>query len=153
MKDRESIFEEILTQFLRVVNKINRFDDIPQDYGIDESITPATIHTIEAVGKNEGINVTQLAEKLGVTKGAVSQMVGRLTRRGFLVKRKKADQEKEMVLSLTDKGRLAFNRHEDYHRGLYREFMNTLSDIDEGQVEILKRVLDTLESHIDTHIK
>jgi DNA-binding MarR family transcriptional regulator len=97
--------------------------------------------------------VTKLAEILGVTKGAVSQKVGRLTKKGILLKNKKINQDKEVALSLTEKGWLAFNRHENSHRNLYREFMDDLSGITDDQIDTFKRILDVLEGHLDSHIK
>ena len=84
----EKILGEIMEQFIRIVNKFNRFEKVPMDFGVEEMLYPSEIHTIEAIGNNSRINVSQLAELLGITKGAVSQMINKLVRKQFVKKTK-----------------------------------------------------------------
>lgn len=152
MEDMERMFDDILIQFIRVANKLVQFENSPStDYGVSEPITQAAIHTLEAVGKNNGINVTELAKKLGITKGAVSQMISRLIKRGLVSKNRLADNEKEVAINLTEKGWEVFNRHEEIHEGVFKEFMKNLGDFGDLEVNALKKVLDTLEGHLDMH--
>ena len=72
------------------------------------------IHTVQAIGKSAGINVTQLAERMGVTKGAVSQMVSRLVEKGMVQKARAQDNAKEVCLNLTELGRVGFHNHERF---------------------------------------
>lgn len=151
MEDRKALFDDILMRFMRVAKKFIQFENSLTDYGIDEPITQAAIHTLEAVGKNEGINVTELAKRLGITKGAVSQMIGRLIRKGLVSKNRLADNEKEVMLNLTEKGWQVFNCHQDIHKEVFKEFMSNLGDFGDLEVNALRRILDTLEKHLDTH--
>ena len=84
------------------------------DFGVDRMLYPSEIHTIEAIGKNFRINVTQLAELQGITKGAVSQMVYKLVRKKFVKKIKFPRSGKEVFLELTPEGKKAFKGHEKF---------------------------------------
>ncbi|EFK05222.1 transcriptional regulator, MarR family [delta proteobacterium NaphS2] len=79
-------FQELREAFIRIVAKYRILEKRPQDYGIGEVLHPSEIHTIEMIGKNPGINVTGLAGRLGVTKGAVSQLIKKLENKGLVSK-------------------------------------------------------------------
>ncbi len=85
------------------------------DFGTGIRLYRSETHTIEAIGKNPGINVTRLAEKMGVTKGAISQMLTRLARKKLVIRRPMPGNAKEVTAELTDMGRIAFENHEKLH--------------------------------------
>ena len=106
--------EELLTLLGRVVARLSAMQQTPRGYGTGVPLYGSEIHTIQAIGKNAGINVTQLAEKMGVTKGAVSQMVTRLVEKGMVKKAHAQDNAKEVVLGLTELGRIGYRNHERF---------------------------------------
>ena len=63
------------------------------------------------IGRNNKINVTELAEYLGITKGAVSQMVDKLIKKGMVNKEMVSDTENEVALELTEKGKIVCKGH------------------------------------------
>ena len=70
---------------LRVVTKLSDIDGKTRNYGTDQPLFNAEIHMIKSIKENEGIHVTGLADMLGVTKGAVSQIIQKLERKGMIV--------------------------------------------------------------------
>ena len=106
--------EELLTLLDRVVAKLTAIQQAPRQYGTGVSLHGSEIHTIQAIGKNPGINVTQLSEKMRVTKGAVSQMVSRLVEKGMVLKQPARDSAKEVALGLTELGRTGYRNHEEF---------------------------------------
>ena len=63
----EEILAEIMTQFVRVVNKFNRFERIPMDFGIEEKLFPSEIHTIEAIGRKPvNLKMREVAQQIGM---------------------------------------------------------------------------------------
>lgn len=114
MKSARRKFEELLTVLDRVVAKLSAVQQAPRQYGTGVPLYGSEIHTIQAIGKSTGINVTQLAEKMGVTKGAVSQMVSKLVEKGMVQKAHAQDNAKEVVLDLTELGRIGFRNHERF---------------------------------------
>ena len=103
--------EELLTLLNQLVAKLAAIQQAPREYGTGVPLHGSEIHTIQAIGKSAGINVTQLAEKMGVTKGAVSQMVSRLVGKGMVQKEPARDNAKEVVLELTKLGWIGFRNH------------------------------------------
>ena len=147
----EKILAEIMEQLVRVINRFNRFEKVPMDFGVEEMLFPSEIHTIEAVGKNHWINVTQLAETLGITKGAASQMISKLTRRDFVTKIKIPRSEKETFLELTPKGQKAFEGHEKFHRDIYQDFRRYVANISAKDFKKFKEILTKIELHLDLY--
>ena len=147
----EKILAEIMEQFVRVVNKFNRFEKVPMDFGVEEKLFPSEIHTVEAIGKNHRINVTQLSETLGVTKGAVSQMLNKLVQKQFVKKVKFPRSEKETFLELTPKGRKAFDGHEKFHRDMYLDFLKYAENISHKDLRKFKEIFTKIEYHLDLY--
>jgi DNA-binding MarR family transcriptional regulator len=147
----EKILAEIMEQFVRIVNKFNQFEKVPMDFGVEEMLYPSEIHTIEAIGKNFRINVTQLAELLGITKGAVSQMVNRLVRKKFVKRIKFPPSEKETFLELTPKGRKAFEGHEKFHHDMYLDFLKYTENISNKDFRKFKDIFTKIEHHLDLY--
>ena len=113
---------------------------------------PSEIHTVDAIGNNDGINVTTLAARLGVTKGAVSQMVAKLKKRGLVNKLKSVDNERDVILTLTAKGRRAYEAHKRYHLELYRDFLKQIDDVTLKEIELFAVLMGKLERYLERHL-
>jgi DNA-binding MarR family transcriptional regulator len=153
MKDKETTVRDLIVQFYRVINKFNELDKSPYDFGIGETLRPSEIHTIQAIGNNNGINVTGLAQKLGITKGAVSQMINKLKKRGLISKVKSMDNDKEVLLILTTKGEKAFEGHERFHHDMYTDFAGYIDEISADQLAVFKTILEKVDFYIDRYRK
>jgi DNA-binding MarR family transcriptional regulator len=57
--------------------------------------------------------MTRLAEKMGVTKGAISQTVRKLVSKNLMVK-SNTNNRKEFILKLTGKGEVAYKGQQSY---------------------------------------
>ncbi len=103
---KQETFKNIGETFNRIINKFSSIEKKPRDFGIGDLLYPSEIHNIEIIGRNPGINVTNLAKKLGVTKGAVSQIVNKLERKKLVAKFRDSNNEKEVMLKLQKRGKL-----------------------------------------------
>ena len=151
MDDKKQTVVEVMMQFYRVVNKINELEKMPYDFGVGEKLYPSEIHTIQAIGNNSGINVTELAKKLGITKGGVSQMVSKLKKRGFINKVRHMENDKEVLLILTQKGRQAYEGHEKFHNEMYMDFMQYMSDISPEQIDMFRNILEKVDFYVNQY--
>ena len=147
--DRNEIIRNAIDRFNRVVTKFALIDRYPRDFGAGEKLTRAEIHMIAAVGDRPLVNVTDLARTMGVTKGAVSPNVGRLVRKGYLKKLRGMDNDKEVLLLLTEKGETAHRGHERYHAELYEKYQGGLA---EEEVRMFESVLVKIEKFADDYM-
>ena len=151
IETKEKLLAEIMGQFMRVVNKFNRFEKIPMDFGIDEKLFPSEIHTIEAIGRHPQMNVTQMAQKLGITKGAVSQTLKKLVEKQLVKKVKGIANDKELFLELTQKGRKAYRGHAKFHNDMYKDFMKYMDKISHRDFMAFQEILDKIEHHVELY--
>ncbi len=93
-----------------------QLDQTPQEFGTGHPLSQAEIHTVQAIGDHPQINLTELSQKMGVTKGATSQMVTKLVKRALVAKKKSVHNNREIVLELTKLGWIGHREHEAYHR-------------------------------------
>ena len=114
--DAQYRFKEIMDNFLRLVEKFHAIERTPRYFGIDEKLHMQEIHVLATIGETPDINVTQVAERLGITKGTVSPIVSRLAQKQLVTKYKGGHNNKEVLLRLTVKGEVAYHAHEMLHR-------------------------------------
>ena len=115
MKDIKTEFEQILQKFDEVVTLMESMHTPSLSFGTGVLMYRREIHTIQSIGKNPGINVTNLAEQMGVTKGAVSQIIKKLIKKGLVRKTHAPGNVKEIVPELTELGWTGFHNHEKFH--------------------------------------
>ncbi|MCY6959526.1 MarR family winged helix-turn-helix transcriptional regulator [Clostridium brassicae] len=133
---------------LRIANELLEIEKKTRNYGTDQQLFEAEIHMIKAIKENEGIHVTGLADILGVTKGAVSQIIMRLEKKGMIIKEKDIKNQSRLVLKLTPKGEIANINHERFHLE-FDDFVNEiLGDATEDKIIFLKNFLTSIESNI-----
>ena len=100
---------QISSAWIRIMNKMMALEKNPRDFGSGDLLSSAEIHMIMVIGKNPGLNVTSISEELGISKSAVSQMVRKLEQKNLVERSQLPDNEKEIRLSLTPRGRCMKN--------------------------------------------
>lgn len=107
------------------------------------SLFSSELHLLEMIGRQPGLSVTALAQWLGVTKGAVSQTLRRLSEKGLVQRETDPENLSRMKITLSDRGREIFLEHVAWHEGRLDggllDFMNELSE-EEGL--FLQRTFD-----------
>lgn len=132
--------------FTRIFMKYDALEKPPLVLETGDAFSATQIHMIEAIGKGRGKTVTALSHHFMVTKGAISQTISQLVNMGTLTRIKRANNDKEIILELSEKGWLAFDLHEKFNQStvaeLYRleekysreeiqAFINILNDVDQ----------------------
>ncbi len=131
--------------FTRIFMKYDILEKSPIDIGTSDRLNAAQVHTIEAIGKGYGKTVTALSGYFMITKGAVSQVVSRLHKMGYVAKTKKRGNDKEIILQLTDKGRVAFQLHEKYNEATIAELMRLLNKYNHSEIRAFLTVLNDID--------
>ena len=139
--------------FLRIINKFKALEKIPIDHGTGDLLYASEINTLEIIGKYPAINITQLAHKRGVTKGAVSQVVGKLVKKQLVLKDKAPNNDKELSLKLTAVGEVAFQNHKKFHEKYDSPMLEKLNGLTVEQLELIIGTFEMLESTIDNYLE
>lgn len=145
---------QTLTQrLMRIINKHSRIEKLPIQFGEHFDLTAKEVHCIQAVGLKQRCNIKQLGERLGVTKSAASQMIGKLEKKGVVTKEKAPDSYKELEITLTDSGWKAFEAHKKFHERHFVTLKERLGDFSDPQIATAGAILSVVESVVDERIE
>ena len=148
------------TQFVRILdqqnnrinNKVSLLEKKPRDYGTGTLLYPSEIHVIASVAENPDAHMSGIAKILGVTRGAVMQLVVKLEKKGLVERYRNGKDSKKVFLKLTPKGKKAAFGHEKYHEKMYEDLYVLLKKFKLSELEFIKQVNDSIESHIDSYL-
>lgn len=139
----------VVHTFEKVMNSYLATEKRPHDYGVGFSLYRSEIHTIDVVGRQEQINITELAQTLGVTKSAASQMIDRLVKKGLVVKTILTKSDTEVALTLTTVGQKVFRAHQESHRMFFSYIKETLSTVSDCDISAFLDIMEKLSAFID----
>lgn len=120
MQDKSLKFGQLL--FL-----LQRMDRHPTTYGAAGQFTPSEIHTIDAIGCDQAILMSELAAKLNVTKGAITQLANKLEKKGAIQRSPHPTDKRAVLLSLTDIGVLAYQEQKAVRSYFYTLLANEMT--------------------------
>lgn len=152
MVETDKIYQ-LKETFLRVISKFKALEKIPVDHGTGDLLYASEVNTLEVIGKFPGINLTQLAQRRGVTKGAVSQIVAKLVKKKLVARTQAPDNDKVVLLVLTGKGEVVFENHELFHRKYDAQIIAKLAGMSGKQFDLVTGVFVSLEETVDAYLK
>ena len=130
----------------KLYNMYEKAKKNPRDYGCGVLLYSSDIHMIEMIKNYPDANTTQLAEKLGVTKGLVSRLIKKLDKKGLIVKYQYVDNKKEVYFKLTDLGERAFRGHIEFHNHKNKRLHDK---IDSYNAEDKRKICDFLREYTE----
>lgn len=133
----------------RLINKYNQKTKTAKTYGTEDLLYSAEVHMIEIIGSYETITTTKLAKTLGITKGAVSQITHKLLKKNLIVKIPSTEKNNEVLISLTDKGRIVYSNHQNMHRKMMERIDSIICDLsDEGKTALVQ-IVQVIDESLD----
>lgn len=138
----------MIARFSRVSKLWQQLDSKPRKFGTETDLSGSEIHLIEVVGQNEGLSVTDLAARLGKTKGAVSQTLKKLEARELVVKQVDPANISRMAVGLSTKGKVAYYSHLQWHESMDGGFRKYFVNLPEDRIRFLEEFLSILEGFL-----
>jgi DNA-binding MarR family transcriptional regulator len=124
-------------------------EEEPRDYGTDRLFYASEIHSLVCIGENPGINLTTLALKLEVSKSAVSKFVGKLLAAKCITKTKAADNARDVIFSLTAKGKRAAEGHRKFETATFGPLEAIESRLGAAEHKVVEDFLDSLAKALE----
>ncbi len=140
-----------LNLLVKTFNQINQISKKAMDFGVGVLIYPAEIHAVERLSQNGPMSVTELAEASGVTKGAMSQMVHKLIKKGLVYREIDEKNQSKHKIILTELGQKAQEGHERFHREHDKVFFDYLGNLSSEEYETFKEFCRQLEKWIHNY--
>ncbi|MBA4533451.1 MarR family transcriptional regulator [Brevibacillus laterosporus] len=111
-------------------------------------LTLSELHVIACIGKQGQVNVTAISQEMDMTRGAISKISTKLLQRGYLVKKQRADNQKEVHFQLTPMGDEIFRLHEELHEQAERRIERFLQKYSSSELAFIDRLLsDAIAEH------
>ncbi len=132
-----------------IMNKITTLEKLPRDFGTGDKLFPSEIHTIQAIGQHPGINMTDLASMLGISKPAVAQIVGKIVKKKLVERYNGSHNRKEVRARLTESGESAFRGHQEFHARMDTVFLDRLRRLKSREFGVLSELARDMALYFD----
>jgi DNA-binding MarR family transcriptional regulator len=147
-----SELRNLIDLFLNILHLYSIINKKPKDYGTGDLLYFTEIHTITMVGKNRKINITRLAEIMGVTKGAISQTIKKLVSKNLILKTN-LHNRKEINLTLSEKGRLAFKGQKSMQKEIFTFASALYNRGTPEQRDLVRRLFVEISANMQMRVK
>ena len=136
--DHYGTFNDVLSNLFQEIMAIEGRALITEEFS---DISNNDMHIIEAVGIEEPRNMSTVAAKLMVTVGTLTTAVNSLVKKAYISRVRSEKDRRIVLLSLTDKGRRAYDHHRKFHEEMIHALMKDLS---EEEANVLVKALQNV---------
>ena len=114
------------------------------------TLSISEIHLIELLATaGGGMTVSEIAERLKVTRPSVTVAVNKLVQKGYCEKRRREDDGRAVAVALTKAGRKVEAFHARCHRSMIREISDDLTENEKAE---LLRTMSRINTYFRTKI-
>jgi len=135
--------EKIVQAFKRLIHVLTTGKRTSYEYG-DTTLYKAEVHILEIIGKNPAITASDIVNDMKITKGAVSQIISKLSRKGLLHRSYNADNMKIQELHLTPKGMAVMFYHDEHEKELMKELAAELAKCRTEDIERFTKIVNAV---------
>jgi len=136
--DTYGTLNEVLVRLFRDIMDIEQQAIITQEFN---NITNNDMHVIEAIGVGEPKNMSAIARELSVTVGTLTIAMNSLVKKGYVTRQRGEEDRRVVYISLSDKGKQAYDHHAIFHREM---IAGVIDGLGEDEVEVLIKALTKL---------
>ena len=141
--DTYNQLNEVLVHLFNHTLKIEEESLIKDEF---KDISMNDMHIIEAVGDGEPKNMSSIARIVGVTVGTLTIAMNNLVKKGYVIRTRSEKDRRVVLISLADKGKKAFRRHEEFHLRMVQAMRQGLDD---EQCRVLMQAMKNLRTHFE----
>lgn len=138
-------YSEADNYMMQLFNRFSELSKKSYEYCEGVSLYPNEIHTVEYIAVTSSTNMTDIANQMGLTKGAVSKMIAKLEAQGLLERYKYQPSQKDIYIHLTELGVRAYEGHKAYHAKMWERLNSYFSGLDQEHQQV---VLDFLDMYL-----
>lgn len=138
--DKYGILNEVLVRLFRDIMDIEEKAIITPEF---KDITNNDMHVIEAIGIDSPKNMSAIAKELSVTVGTLTIAMNNLVKKGYVIRERGQEDRRVVYISLSERGRKAYEHHAVFHREMIDGATEGLS---EEELKSLTRALVKLDA-------
>jgi len=136
---------QISERFFEVMSLLQNEQKQINDYGTGIRINHIEASFLDTIYRHPDANVSSIARKLGVTKGAVTQTYSRLMEKGLIDSFRREGNKKEKYFKLTVAGEATRLGHEKYHEEANQNLCRYFSSLNEIETKVVFEFLEHLK--------
>lgn len=139
---------KVTDQIFGIVRLLEEERKKPKDYGNGILLYHGEMQFLEILVRYPSENVSRLSERLGITKGAITQMVEKLKQKELILTVTRNDNKKEKYFSLTDKGLAVIEQHRYLHKQSNENICQFISTLDDKEANAVFRFLEHIKQAV-----
>jgi len=138
--------ENLSEQVRRVINRLIFLEKrTVLRHGILK-LHPSEIHLMQVISECQDLSAGEMAQKLGISNGAVSQTLARLERKGVITKFKDPTLKNRVTAAFTASGKEAMERFQAERASYGELFSKYLTGLSEKERELIGGFLSQIEA-------
>ncbi len=137
---------ELVNKIFETISKLTFLDRRRKITYQEVRLYPSEIHLLLFIYHIQDANVTKIAERLGLTKGAISQTLSRLYKKGIILKRTEPSKKNQVHVQFTNEGKMLMEHVIEFRNSLETKYLNFLESKSDEEKQTISDFLDTLVS-------
>ena len=125
MEKAYDTFNDVLVNLFNEIMDIEARAIITPEF---KDITNNDMHVIEALGIGDPRNMSAVAKQLTVTVGTLTIAVNKKKKKGYIERVRSKEDRRVVLVSLTEKGKKAYQHHKRFHEEMVQSLLKGLSD-------------------------
>ena len=140
MTQNKELLDKILESLSKIAfiekKRILIFDNL--------KLYPSEIHLLLFIYFEQDTNITEIANRIGLTKGAVSQTLSRLQKKGILTKKTDPYNKNELKIMFTTQGNKLIKKIIEMKKEFEQEYLDYIKTLTEKDKKVISIFLDNL---------
>lgn len=149
MNDKKTL---VVNDFIRLTERVANGKMNVLNFGSEDmTFYRGEIHMIKMVGDYPGIFISEMARNFNITRAVVAKTIHKLEERGLIQKIEDEIDKKRLCLYLTDKGKEAYQLHQEYHKKYDSQLFDYLDSLNKDELELIQTFLRHANDLVDHH--
>ncbi|MDN6900589.1 MarR family winged helix-turn-helix transcriptional regulator [Oenococcus sicerae] len=145
---KESKQQQLVADMADLFNKISAYNKPIMEQALP-GLTLSEIEVLELMVTIEDANVTKLAERYYMTRGAISKITKKMQTKELIETYQYPDNKKEVYFKLTSKGIAVERKHRRLHEFFYQRDKQVFKHVSEKTVDDMLSFLETYSTYMD----
>ena len=143
---------ELMKLFVKYMEKQEILSKLTEDEKL-HGYNYSEIHTIAAIGDLEDPNVTQIANFMNVTRGAISKITKKLLEQNLIESYQRDGNKQKIFFRLTESGQFLYDEHEKRHNLWLKRDDAFIERFDLKTIEQIEEFMKAFNDYIQTQIE
>lgn len=143
--------KDIYITAYRLINKYNAKTKQPKTFGTAETVCGSEAQVLDVVAHEQPVIASQIATLLGITKGAVSQTLAKLEKKGLILRVPVSDGAAGMTIRLSEAGQETLTNYYAYRDCRLRKVIACAQSLPPESAAAVLAMLEAFEEALDQY--